>query len=601
MNKKFLFLIFVTIAGFIGYFLNRFVGAVAVQPGLPMEKLISGIHNFSLIVAKDPRHLVLTPVALVAFAFPFLAGAFMWAVREPQKNYRFHEEYGSAYWGKVKEFMPFRNPNFSDNIIIAYDVYMDMRNVLSDPEYYRNNNVIVVGGPGSQKTRSYIEPNLLQMHGSYVLTDPKGGTLRKTGKIMEEEGYKVKVFDLSSLTNSDKFNPFVYIHDEITLKRMISVLIDATNDENARKGDDFWGKSEELLLSALFGFLYYQYRGDGKVEGDGRLPSIAEISDLIRLLRRENPEVPSVLEEMFAAFEERFGPRNYAVLMFNSFKNYAGETRSSVEAIATSRFTMFDLDVIRDLMDEDTLELDKLGTQKMVIYLTIPDLDKTFNFLTVMVFLLAFRNLEHQADTVFNGELPIPVRFMMDEFANLGRIPNIKEALSVFRSRNMSLDLIVQTLNQLQVLYEKDWKSLVGTCDTKIYLSGATEPDTIKFFSEIGGKQTIDTRYYNESRGRNSSSTKNVGRLGRDLITQDEILRLPRENSLVSISSMPLLKAKKYDPNSHPLYKYVAKGPKDPWWYDYKKYKNNIEQWKHEVANDEPYVELTLEYEDTVA
>lgn len=601
MSKKFLFLIFATVAGFIGYFLNRFIDCVMTQTGLPMEKIIAGVQSFNITVANDPMKLVLTPEALLGFVFPFVALAFIWAVREPQKNYRFHEEYGSAYWAKVEEFLPFRNPKFSDNVIIAYDVYMDMRNVLSDPDYYRNNNVVVIGGPGSQKTRSYIEPNLLQMHGSYVLTDPKGSTLRKTGKIMEEEGYKVKVFDLSSLTNSDKFNPFVYIHDEITLKRMISVLIDATNDENARKGDDFWGKSEELLLSSLFGFLYYQYRGDGKVEGDGRLPSIAEISDLIRLLRRENPEVPSVLEEMFMAFEERFGPRNYAVLMFNSFKNYAGETRSSVEAIATSRFTMFDLDVIRDLMDEDTLELDKLGTQKMVIYLTIPDLDKTFNFLTVMVFLLAFRNLEHQADTIFDGELPIPVRFMMDEFANLGRIPNIKEALSVFRSRNMSLDLIVQTLNQLQVLYEKDWKSLVGTCDTKIYLSGATEPDTTKFFSEIGGKQTIDTRYYNESRGRNGSSTKNVGRLGRDLITQDEILRLPRVNSLVSISSMPLLKAKKYDPNNHPLYKYVAKGPKDPWWYNYKKYKNNVEQWKNEVAKEEPYVQITLEVDETAA
>ncbi|MEQ7161346.1 VirD4-like conjugal transfer protein, CD1115 family [Enterococcus avium] len=488
-------------------------------------------------------------------------------------KYRKGKEYGSARWATVRELKNFAdNEQEENNIVLSKDVKMSLTTRNMPLKYQRNKNILLVAGSGAGKTELFVKPNLSQLHSSYVVTDPKGRLLHETGKMMESHHYQIKNFDVSTFKNCNHFNPFKYIHDEITLKRVIQVIIDATNGENNRKGEPFWDKSEELLLSSLFSFLYYKYKGDPKkgIEGTNELPALYHISDLIRLLKRENEAVPSVLEIMFSQFEARFGSDNYAVTQFASFKNYEGETRSSVLAIATARFSMFDLQDIRELLEDDDLEIETWIEKKTIVYLTIPDMDKTFNFLVTMIFILAFRTLEYQVDYVYGGDPPNHIRFILEEFANLGKIPNIKEALAVFRSREMSIDIIIQNLNQLISMYKDDWKSFIGNCDTLLYLAGSTEPDTQKLFSERAGKETIRMKKNSENRGRNGSYSISHEVLGRELITQSEVAELSREECLVSISSMPMYKGKKYPFGGHPLSKEWSKYKNDENWYEFK-------------------------------
>lgn len=488
-------------------------------------------------------------------------------------KHRKGKEYGSARWATVRELKNFADNKWEENnIVLSKDVKMSLTTKNMPLKYQRNKNILLVAGSGAGKTELFVKPNLSQLHSSYVVTDPKGRLLHETGKMMESHHYQIKNFDVNTFKNCNRFNPFKYIHDEITLKRVIQVIIDATNGENNRKGEPFWDKSEELLLSALFSFLYYKYKGDPKkgIVGTNELPALYHVSELIRLLKRENEAVPSVLEIMFSQFEERFGSDNYAVMQFESFKSYEGETRSSVLAIATARFSMFDLQDIRELLEDDDLEIETWIEKKTVVYLTIPDMDKTFNFLVTMIFILAFRTLEYQVDYVYGGNPPNHIRFILEEFANLGKIPNIKEALAVFRSREMSIDIIIQNLNQLISMYKDDWKSFIGNCDTLLYLAGSTEPDTQKLFSERAGKETIRMKKNSENRGRNGSYSISHEVLGRELITQSEIAELSREECLVSISSMPMYKGKKYPFGGHPLSKEWSKYKNDENWYEFK-------------------------------
>ena len=319
---------------------------------------------------------------------------------------------------------------------------------------------MVIGGSGSWKTTSYIMSNIAQMRSSFVLTDPKGRTVNRVGKMLERRGYKIKVVDFDSLTNTDHFNPFAYVKDEITLKKVIRALIDATNADHEKKGEPFWDKAEELLITSLFAYLYYRYRGTDTVKGDGIMPSLDQIGTLIRLLTRENKDVESPLEFMFKSFAEEFGEKNYAYLQWQNFlRNFEGKTRDSVLAISITRFSLFDLEQVKAFIKEDNLDIEKWVDEKTAVFLKIPDMDDTFNFLPLLIFILSFRTLEHKVDNEMGGEAKVPIEFLMDEFANLGRIPNIKQALSVFRSRRMSITILLQNVNQLIAMYKDDWKA----------------------------------------------------------------------------------------------------------------------------------------------
>lgn len=560
--------------GFIlGYFFHLFTYFLFIEKEEGIYKLINSATNAltSLTAGKFFFHFEAYP--LVAFFLGLIIAFLLFLLSLGDGKYRKGKEYGSARWATVRELKNFAdNEQEENNIVLSKDVKISLTTRNMPLKYQRNKNILLVAGSGAGKTELFVKPNLSQLHSSYVVTDPKGRLLHETGKMMESHHYQIKNFDVSTFKNCNHFNPFKYIHDEITLKRVIQVIIDATNGENNRKGEPFWDKSEELLLSSLFSFLYYKYKGDPKkgIEGTNELPALYHISDLIRLLKRENEAVPSVLEIMFSQFEARFGSDNYAVTQFASFKNYEGETRSSVLAIATARFSMFDLQDIRELLEDDDLEIETWIEKKTIVYLTIPDMDKTFNFLVTMIFILAFRTLEYQVDYVYGGDPPNHIRFILEEFANLGKIPNIKEALAVFRSREMSIDIIIQNLNQLISMYKDDWKSFIGNCDTLLYLAGSTEPDTQKLFSERAGKETIRMKKNSENRGRNGSYSISHEVLGRELITQSEVAELSREECLVSISSMPMYKGKKYPFGGHPLSKEWSKYKNDENWYEFK-------------------------------
>ena len=554
----------------LGYFLNRCTYFFMKEESGGIYKLLAAISNALGSFPGQWFFLSVETYPLLAF-FSGLSLAFLFfMLHASQGKYRQGKEYGSARWATKKELKGFAaSTNEDDNILLSQDIKMSLPTKSMPFEYQRNKNILLVAGAGAGKTEMFVKPNLSQLHSSYVVTDPKAKLLHETGKMMSEHGYQIKTFDVNTFKNCNRFNPFKYIHDEITLKRVVQAIIDATNGENSRKGEPFWDKSEELLLGALFSFLYYKSKGDKRkgIGGSGELPALYQVSDLIRLLKREDADVPSVLEIMFERFEERFGSDNYAATQFNSFKNFRGDTRSSVLAIATARFSMFDLQDIKALLEDDDLEIETWVTQKTIVYLPIPDMDKTFNFLVTIIFILAFRTLEFQIDHVYDGEPPIHIRFILDEFANLGKIPNIKEALAVFRSREMSINIIIQNINQLSSMYKDDWKNFIGNCDTLLYLAGSTEPDTQKLFSERAGKETINMKKNSENRGAHGSYSISHEVFGRDLITPSEVAELPRNECLVSISSMPVYRGRKYPFEGHGRSSEWGRSRKDDNWY----------------------------------
>lgn len=549
------------------------------------EKLLYALQAPSDIV-YNPLHFSMSTSSLLACGGVLAFASLTYLMRDT-RDYEPGKEHGSGRWGTKKEMKQFRNKkNFSDNLIFGKDCYKNLYEG-SNPRLKRNNNVIVVGGSGSWKTTSYIMSNIAQMNSSFVLTDPKGMTVHRTGKMLERNGYKIKVVDFDTLKNTDHFNPFRYVKDEITMKKVINALIDATNADHEKKGEPFWDRSEEMLITALFAFLYYRYRGTNKVKGDGVLPSLDQIGVLIRLLKRENKEVKSPLEFMFESFAEEFGEENYAYLQWQNFiRNFEGKTKDSVLAITITRFSLFDLEQVKEFIKDDNLEIERWVEEKTAVFLKIPDMDDTFNFLPLLIFLLAFRTLETIIDNEMGGEAKVPIQFLMDEFANLGKVPNIKQALSVFRSRQMSIVILLQNVNQIVAMYKDDWKSFFGNCDAWIYLSGSTEPDTTKYFSETAGKKTI----YVKKRDRGIVRSEPMGK---DVISPSEVGELDRLHALVKIASVPMFKVQKYNYMNHPKAKQFGHEEGDPNWYEVKRYKNSLEKFEANVKktmHSEPLV-----------
>lgn len=493
MTKKQSIIPYALFGGVGGFVANRATELAMHAP--EGEKLLAAL-QVNKQIFYNPFHFSLENSSLLACGAVLTLASLTYLGRDT-REYEPGKEYGSGRWGTKKEMKKFRNKkNFSDNIILGdgcYKNFYEGRN----PRLNRNNNVMVIGGSGSWKTTSYIMSNIAQMKSSFVLTDPKGRTVNRVGKMLERRGYKIKIVDFDTLTNTDHFNPFAYVKDEITLKKVISALIDATNADHEKKGEPFWDKAEELLITSLFAYLYYRYRGGRKgnveVKGDGIMPSLDQIGTLIRLLNRENKDVESPLEFMFKSFAEEFGEENYAYLQWQNFlRNFEGKTRDSVLAISITRFSLFDLEQVKDFIKEDNLEIEKWVEEKTAVFLKIPDMDDTFNFLPLLIFILSFRTLEHKIDNEMGGEANIPIEFLMDEFANLGKVPNIKQALSVFRSRLMSITILLQSVNQIVAMYKEDWKSFLETATLGfIYLDRQSQIPQSSFLKQPEKRQFI--------------------------------------------------------------------------------------------------------------
>lgn len=466
-----------------------------------------------------------------------------------QKNYRQGEEYGSASWGEAKDIQPFINQHHADNILLTHSERLTMENRLPQgkKQYERNKNVLIVGGAGSGKTRFYATPNLLQMHSSYVLTDSKGGLLRETGQLFKDAGYKIKVFDLVTRKNTDGYNPFHYMKDEDDIIKIVDNLMKNTSDPNKKGGDDFWQKAETAFLQAMFHFLM--------LEAEPEERTISKIADLVRgnKVRDDDEEHVTSLDMLFKELEEKT-PDCFAVKQYETFRLAAGKTAKSILISLGVRLAPFDIPSIQKITTKDTLELDKIGDEKTIFYLVLPDSNTAFNFLVSMVYQQMFDLLVFKADNEYGGELPVPVRCILDEFANCGQIPNFDNVLATIRSRLISANIIIQNMSQIsEKLYKDTWKSIVGNCDSLLYLGG-NEESSHQYISKALGKQTIDIRKTGETKGSTGSWNVNHDKMARELMTPDEIRRMSGDKCIFLLRGVKPFLSDKYDVTQHKRY-----------------------------------------------
>lgn len=465
------------------------------------------------------------------------------------KKYRKNEEYGSARWGTHDDIAPFQDPVFKNNIILTQTESLMMSNRPKDPKNARNKNVLIVGGSGSGKTRFWIKPNLMQCHSSYVVTDPKGTVAIECGKMLEKEGYKIKIFNTINFKKSFHYNPFSYIHSEKDILKLVTTLIANTKGEG-KAGDDFWVKAETLLYCALIGYLWY--------EGLEEEKNFATLISMINAMevREDDESFKNPVDYLFDELEAKY-PEHFAVRQYKKYKLAAGKTAKSVLISCAARLAPFDIAEVREITMYDELELDMTGDRKTALFLIMSDTDATFNFLISMIYTQLFNLLCEKADDVYGGRLPIHVRCLIDEAANIGQIPNLEKLMATIRSREISACLVLQAQSQLKALYKDNADTIIGNCDSRIFLGGS-EPTTLKELSTALGKETIDTFNTGESRGRETSHSLNYQKLGKELASVDELAVLDGSKCILQLRGVRPFMSNKYDITKHPKYKQLS-------------------------------------------
>ena len=465
------------------------------------------------------------------------------------KKFRKNLEYGSARWGRPEDIAPYVDPKFENNVILTQTERLMMSNRPKDPKTARNKNVLVVGGSGSGKTRFFIKPNLMQLHSSYVVTDPKGSIAVECGKLMLRNGYKVKIFNSINFKKSHHYNPFAYIHSEKDILKLVTTLI-ANTKGDGKSGDDFWQKAETLLYTALIGYIHYEAPEDEQ--------NFATLIEFINAMEvREDDE--TFENNVDLAFKELASrePNHFAVRQYKKYKLAAGKTAKSINISCGARLAPFDIQELREITMYDELELDTLGDRKTALFLIMSDTDSTFNFLISMIYSQLFNLLCEKADDVYGGRLPVHVRCLIDECANIGQIPNLEKLMATIRSREISACLVLQAQSQLKALYKDNADTIIGNCDSSIFLGGK-EPGTLKELNQALGKETIDTFNTGESRGREVSHSLNYQKLGKDLATIDELAVLDGGKCILQLRGVRPFLSDKYDITRHPNYKYLS-------------------------------------------
>jgi len=465
------------------------------------------------------------------------------------KKYRHGMEYGSARWGTAKDIEPFMAPKFADNIILTKTERLMMSNRPPDPKNARNKNVLVVGGSGSGKTRFFIKPNLMQLHSSYVVTDPKGSIAVECGKLMLRNGYKVKIFNSINFKKSHHYNPFAYIHSEKDILKLVTTLI-ANTKGDGKSGDDFWQKAETLLYTALIGYIHYE-----APEEEQNFATLIEFINAMEV-REDDETFENNVDLAFKELASR-EPNHFAVRQYKKYKLAAGKTAKSINISCGARLAPFDIQELREITMYDELELDTLGDRKTALFLIMSDTDSTFNFLISMIYSQLFNLLCEKADDVYGGRLPVHVRCLIDECANIGQIPNLEKLMATIRSREISACLVLQAQSQLKALYKDNADTIIGNCDSSIFLGGK-EPGTLKELNQALGKETIDTFNTGESRGREVSHSLNYQKLGKDLATIDELAVLDGGKCILQLRGVRPFLSDKYDITRHPNYKYLS-------------------------------------------
>ena len=465
------------------------------------------------------------------------------------KKYRHGMEYGSARWGTPKDIEPFMAPKFADNIILTKTERLMMSNRPSDPKNARNKNVLIVGGSGSGKTRFWLKPNLLQCHSSYVVTDPKGDIVIDCGQALLKNGYSIRIFNTINFRKSMHYNPFAYIHSEKDILKLTTTLI-ANTKGDGKAGDEFWTKAETLLYCALIGYIHYE----APLE-EQNFATLIEFLNAMEV-REDDETFQNPVDQMFEALKKK-KPNHFAVRQYAKFKLAAGKTLKSILVSCGARLAPFDIEEVRDITMYDELSLDTVGDKKTALFLIMSDTDPTFNFLISMIYTQLFNLLCEKADDVYGGRLPVHVRCLIDECANIGQIPNLEKLVATIRSREISACLVLQAQSQLKAIYKDNADTIIGNMDSRIFLGGS-EPTTLKELNQALGKETIDLYNTSDTRGNSPSYGTNYQKVGHDLASVDELAVLDGGKCILQLRGVRPFKSDKYDLTQHPNYKLTA-------------------------------------------
>ena len=463
------------------------------------------------------------------------------------KKFRQGKEYGSARWGNKKDIEPYMDEKFQNNILLTQTERLTMNGRPANPKYARNKNVLVIGGSGSGKTRFYVKPNLMQMHSSYCVTDPKGTIVLECGKMLEDNGYEIKILNTINFKKSMKYNPFAYIRSDKDILKLVQTIIANTKGEGEKAGEDFWVKAEKLYYTALIGYIFYEAPREEK--------NFATLLDMIDAseVREDDETYMNPIDRLFEALEKK-EPTHFAVKQYKKYKLAAGKTAKSILISCGARLAPFDIQELRDLMSEDELELDTLGDRKTALFVIISDTDDTFNFVVSIMYSQLFNLLCDKADDVYGGRLPVHVRCLLDEFANIGLIPKFEKLIATIRSREISASIILQAQSQLKAIYKDNADTIVGNCDSTLFLGGK-EKTTLKELSETLGKETIDLYNTSETRSNQKSFGLNYQKTGKELMSQDEITVMDGSKCIFQLRGVRPFLSDKFDITKHKNYK----------------------------------------------
>ncbi|HEO3666292.1 TPA: type IV secretory system conjugative DNA transfer family protein [Streptococcus agalactiae] len=509
-----------------------------------IDKIFQGILELNTMSFIPSIHLIDILVGVgVAAIIKFI----VYTKGKNAKKFRQGREYGSARWGNKKDIEPYMDEKFQNNILLTQTERLTMNGRPSNPKYARNKNVLVIGGSGSGKTRFYVKPNLMQMHSSYCVTDPKGTIVLECGKMLEDNGYEIKILNTINFKKSMKYNPFAYIRSEKDILKLVQTIIANTKGEGEKAGEDFWVKAEKLYYTALIGYIFYEAPKEEK--------NFATLLDMIDAseVREDDETYMNPIDRLFEALEKK-EPTHFAVKQYKKYKLAAGKTAKSILISCGARLAPFDIQELRDLMQEDELELDTLGDRKTALFVIISDTDDTFNFVVSIMYSQLFNLLCDKADDVYGGRLPVHVRCLLDEFANIGLIPKFEKLIATIRSREISASIILQAQSQLKAIYKDNADTIVGNCDSTLFLGGK-EKTTLKELSETLGKETIDLYNTSETRSNQKSFGLNYQKTGKELMSQDEITVMDGSKCIFQLRGVRPFLSDKFDITKHKNYK----------------------------------------------
>ena len=532
------------------YLFDKAGAAVRLSPGMDAsQKILNLGEGFTAAFASAAPSFHPADL-LIGIAGAIIIRLAVYVKGKNAKKYRKGIEYGSARWGNADDIKPYTDPVFENNIPLTQTERLTMNSRPKQPKYARNKNILVIGGSGSGKTRFFVKPSLMQMHSSYVVTDPKGTVLVECGKLLQRGGYRIKVLNTINFRKSMKYNPFAYIRSEKDILKLVNTIIANTKGDGEKSGEDFWVKSERLFYCALIGYIHYE-----APEEEKNFTTLLEMINASEA-REDDPEFQSPVDLMFERLEEK-DPEHFAVRQYKKFLLSAGKTRSSILISCGARLAPFDIRELRELMERDEMELDTLGDRKTALFVIISDTDDTFNFVVSILYTQLFNLLCDKADDVYGGRLPVHVRCLLDEFANIGQIPKFEKLIATIRSREISASIILQSQSQLKAIYKDNADTIVGNCDTTLFLGGK-EKSTLKEISEILGKETIDSFNTSETRGRELSHGLNYQKLGKELMTQDEIAVMDGGKCILQVRGVRPFFSDKFDITKHPQYKHLS-------------------------------------------